>query len=546
MSFKPHTTEQELHGSEGYSSFIAPHVTKAGWNLNIIGKGSIEDKLNGVILPGFDWDLNLEDASFGTSVGDFWSTAPDKDHPKDFRPGTWAVPFFVYTFLGASNQHFFSPANRSKMIGAEECSKDDLADAFNDLWKHVKFGKSFTQQEKEYYTKTGKSTSGMTDAPIPNRQSRFLSLAATTSKKRKEGELSVVCYTSAAHGYMLEQTRWRREESDALLDPALARYLLGNPTKVDAALVWDVMKMQLDPKDAQETNCIAWTDAREVLRDPLKTAPITQTQLAARFNMWDPNNWTFPTYQEQVDFMVEEYVKVDVELIKEVCGHKADVGERKTRLRPDGEEEAAAKERDKEAAEAYDPLAAALAAATGGKSSPPSAPSAPPKVESAPPVEEAVPVAVAEPYAVITWTAGEPGTSPRQVTAAQIKAAAGSSLMVKYEGAWKSAAVVATILFPPVAEEAVPAAEASVPLPDVVPVVETVPAADVVSAAVANTEVYDMPKLRATLPAGVYDRMSAAEVIEADAALIAVEKHRLRGESVPEALTDKIFALAMI
>lgn len=541
MSFKPHTTEEELHENDGYRSFLGEKPMKDGWRLDIIGKGSIDEKANGVIFPGYDWDLTPEDQSFGISTGSFWTTTADKHHPKDFTPGAWAVPWYYYPFMGESNTHFFSPANRKKMIGADDFSPDELVDAFNELWKYVKFDKKrFTAQERDYYTKNVKVGAVYEDAPIPNRRTGYFSQGKTFSKKDKDGSYSLLCYSSAAHGYLVEQARWRRDDGDPILDPKLPRYLLGDPTKVEGALVWDVNKMILDPKEPQETNCLTWVDDREVLRDPLVTRPITKADLAKRFNMWDPNNWEFPTYQEQVDFMVAEYHKVDLELLKEVFGHKADIdtSKRKDVKRKDGPSESAAKERERADADAdYDPMAAAMAAAAGGEPSiPPSEPSKPPVDETAP-VAETVPVVETVPTAgEPTWTAGNPGEKTKQVTAAEILAQKDTNLMVKYEGDWKSAAVVAGILFPPKKETA-PVAE-TVPLEDTVPVA-TVPAADTVPVAV------DMDALRASLPPGAYDKLDAAGRSELDGVLVQIEKLRLAGEAVPEALSDKIFSLAM-
>ncbi len=551
MSFKPHTTEEELHENDGYRSFLGDKPMKDGWRLHMIGKGDIEEKTNGVIYPGYDWELNLEDEAFATSTSNFWTTSADKEYPKEFVPGSWAVPWYYYPFLGESNTHFFSPMNRKKMIGAADFSADELADAFNELWKYVKFGKQFTQKDKDYYTKNVKTATGYEDAPIPNRRTGYFSQGKTFGKKNKEGAKSLLVYSSSAHGYLVEQARWRRDDGDPILDPKLPRYLLGDPTKVDAALVWDVNKLLLDTKDAQETNCLMWTDEREVLRDPLVTRPITKADLASRFNMWDPASWDFPTYQEQVDFMVAEFHKVDLELIREVCGHKADIDTslRKDSKKKDGPSESAAKE--KERSESYDPLAAAVAAASGGRSepsTPPSEPSKPPgdtvpaeekvpAAETVPAATETVPVAetvpaVEEP----TWAAGEPGGAARRVTAAEILAAKATKLMVNYEGGWKTAAVVAEILFPPKKETA-PAAE-TVPLEETVPT-ETVPAAETVPTSI------DMDALRGTLPPGAYDKLDAAGKAELDGVLVQIEKLRLAGEAVPEALTDRIFALAM-
>lgn len=435
----PNTTEEQLFEGGNYRSMLAPHLH--GIRSNIIGAQSVKDRVEGVILPSYDYDLDTCDAAFPLSVGSCWKSTPDKDNPKHFLPNAWAVPLLCYTFMGENNEHFISPLNRKFMIDSERWSVEDFADAFNDLWCSIKFDKGLTDRDKEYYLK---KPDFRTDAKIPARQSRFFSLADVTAKdSRDRPDTQLVIYTSAAHSYLVEQMRWYNDPGVTPRDPRWPRYLLGDPTSPEAAMVWTVDKIQLDPKDPQATNCLMWTTKREILDSPLHTKTIPESSLAKRFLMVDPANWNIPTYQEMVDFMVvNAHEEVTTEMIKAACGHRADVGERKFRARS-----GAARQQDSNT-DSYNPMDAAVNAASTRSFAPtndviptsPAATVAPeatlPATAPAATVPATVPTTIPAP---VTYLAGVAGGVPAQMTVAQL-AAGPADLMVNVAGVWKSVA----------------------------------------------------------------------------------------------------------
>jgi hypothetical protein len=316
-------------------------------------------------------------------------------------PNGWAVPLICYTFLGPNNEHFISPSNRAQMMNPERFSADDLADAFNDLWCSVKFDKSLTDKDKEYYLK---KPSAKEDAKIPNRQTRFFSFAnITTKENRNESQDVVVCYTGSSHTHMIEQARWRNEDGDRILDPQWPRYMLGDPTRPSGAMVWTVDKRLLDTNDMQETNCMLWTQTREFLDDQVMTRVITPEMLAKRFVLIDSDCWNIPTYQEQVNFMLANYhEEITSEMIRNACGSRADVGERRSRTKSPS---ARRTEEDGD----YNPMTRQVEASAPAKSFAPAAPPAPAPPAPAAPTPPVAPTPPPAPPAVVKFWASVDG-----------------------------------------------------------------------------------------------------------------------------------------
>ena len=120
--------------------------------------------------------------------------------------------------------------------------------------------------------------------------------------KENDWHKAVVFYTGSAYSYLIEQMRWPHQDKEDPRDPDFPQYMLGDPTNPKGALEWHIDKVQLDPRDTQETNVICFTERREFLDPDQKVRPVRPELIEARFMLPDPNNWNIPTYEEQVAY----------------------------------------------------------------------------------------------------------------------------------------------------------------------------------------------------------------------------------------------------
>lgn len=526
----PHTTEKELYSATGGSSLLGPIGRENGLRVLMLGASSVKEKLSGVLLPSYDYTLDTVDTAFGASVGPCWKNVPDPEHPKHWQPNGWATPLFFYTFVGASNAHFISPVNRRKMLGKDTMVDGDDDDAFNDLYWYIKKNKQFSDTQRDYYLKKPARDK---DARVPNRQTKFAAFASTTTKDDRDPKVNVILYTPGCQGNMIDQMRWINEDQSLAIDKRFPRYLLGDPTRVESAMVWDVDKRKLDPSDPQETNCILWTDQREVLRDPLVTRPITRDELLKRFVLIDDTNWNFPTYQEMVDFMVAEFTEVPIDLIDAACGHRANVGTRK---------EARQHAAPANTAPAHDDTVAAVtsmfervAPPTNPAAAPAAAPSTVAPIPPMPPELAAAPAPAPAPVVATMYVVAVPGSQPQQITFAELLARANESgLQVVVGNAWVP--VASSGLIPP----------AMPPVPPAMPPVPTMPAIPAAAAPVATTTAPpDATAVRRSVCSDSrYEAMSPHCKAAVDEVTTQVAQARAAGLGLSSDLSDRLLSIA--
>lgn len=376
------------------------------------------------------------------------------------------------------------------MIGNDTIDPDETADAFDDLNKWVRRNKQFSQAKKDSLLKKDNMRE---DPPIPSRTVRYFSIAEC-SDKENDWHVAAIGYTATCHSYIVEQARWFHQDQEEPRDPNWPQYMLGDPTDPTQALVWHVDKVQLDPRDQQETNVICFTERREFLDQPQKTREVPQASLDKRFLLPDPDNWNIPTYEEQVEFMIKEFdPQVTADMIRQACSHRCRSEiphERPQNVQlqsgssPDDSEEGEPQQRSRTSRESQsEPEGDPVAAVTGGQSSgmaPKSAPPMPEDSSSASSQAESQAPTEEEPK----YWAGPAGSTPEKFTPTELQAIVSAgrhgNFKVNMDGKkdWRSLADSGLVRLPQEdAPPSVPADEAPpVPVDEAPPVPEDTPA----------------------------------------------------------------------
>jgi hypothetical protein len=451
--FTPVVDADAVYGEGDWRPIVGEGPRKDNWRVLLIGKQSAEHKLRGVILPSFDFTMDLEDRSFMQSIGPCWTDQPQKGMERHFAANAWAIPLMMYPYLGPNKEHWISPGNRRNMIGNDVVSADDTMDAFDDLNKSIRKNKQLSQARKDFFLK---AESMKEDAPIPTRTVRYFAMNEATDKENDWGPV-LTGFTASAYSYLIEQMRWRHEDAGEARDPNWPKYMLGDPTNPAAALEWHVDKVLLDAKDTHETNVLCFTERREFLDNDQKTRPISEAMLARRFLMVDPASWNIPTYEEQVEYMMESFdPAVTADMIRAACSHRCrfDIPKQRPESVTLQEGVAASDNRRTERASSREELADAVASVSGGSGLAPRS--------SAPPMPRDEP---AEP----TYLAGTAGSPPQRLTVAQLQKVMSSGAIagykVKVNDEWKTIETCGLVHLPEV-DDSVPADT----VPDTVPV----------------------------------------------------------------------------
>jgi hypothetical protein len=477
--FTPVVDADAVYGEGDWRPLLGDAPRKADWKLYMIGKQSIEHRLKGIILPAYDWSLSIDDKAFGESVGSCWSSVPDKRLGRHFTPNAFAIPLLVYPYMGERKEHWISPGNRRNMIGGSDMDPEDGSDAFDDLNKWIRRNKAFSDQKKDFFLK---APSMKEDALVPGRTIRYFCLARCYDKETPWHD-AVVAYTPSAYSYIIEQMRWAHQAQDGPpRDPNWPQYMLGDPTSPEGAIEWHVDKVQLDAKDQHDTNVLVFTERAEFLDANQKTVKLSRDDLARRFRLPDPDNWNIPTYEEQVDYMMNNFdAAITAEMIRAACSYRyrgeipasrpdhimSTAGAPKDKS-PDETEDYSRNSRSRTSREPEgDPIAAVTGGGGGGRGARLTPDSEPPlPTRTAPPRESAAPArtpaaAVAATGAVF-W-AGATGEKPTKMTVPQLQEVVdkgqheGFKVMVA-QNDWKLLAESGLVVIPepPVEDEAPP------------------------------------------------------------------------------------------
>jgi len=392
MAYKPPTDADDLYDNDYRLVVRNPEI-----KFHFLGKTSVKEGLNGVILPSFDFDVDPVDTTFMDTVAPMWTNTRDKDHARDFAPSGWALPLLTYAYLGETKENWLSPRNKLKLIGGDSLPAIETADAFDDLAKSIRQS-DLSEDQKNFFLKGAYPE----DPLVPTPSVRWFTQCYMQSTK-DPWHVGIVSITSGARQYIIEQARWQNRQGDTQLDANFPQYMLGDVTRPEYSMKWKAMLRGLHSRNGvQDTNIMAFTTATECLDPTIDAIVVPKEILDQRVLLHSIDTWVFPTYQEQVDHMVAHYPKeVTREMIQRACGELATVGERPS---------PASASTQPERGSSMDP-AAAIAAVTGGAPVTPPVSMAPASTVTQPVTPPAQPAQAAAP--------AQPAAQPAAATPAQ-------------------------------------------------------------------------------------------------------------------------------
>jgi hypothetical protein len=318
--------DDDFSGNGNHRSILAPDIKM---RLNFFGASAAKEQWRGINLPPFDVSLirdPKDKESYIESTGPCWSDVPDET--RFYLPGPWSRKFIFYTFLGESNTHFMSPRNRKKFVTNRDYTDMDLADAFDDIRFFVKNSKALTEQQRKGLLDKTKQGDRYFDAPVPQGTFRHVLFSEYWSVQNATPRVELMAITASAYKHLIDQMRWLVDDRNPSIGSTCKQYLLGDALSDPAgALVWFPIKREVG--DFGLANVMAYT-SREQNTVGFERRAVSRESLRQRFLLTEESNWNIPSYQDMVDFAVNELPNIPIEIIKQACGSRADVGDRGT------------------------------------------------------------------------------------------------------------------------------------------------------------------------------------------------------------------------
>lgn len=316
--------DDDFSGNGNHRSVLAPDIKM---RLNFFGATAAKEQWRGINLPPFDVSLIRDPndkESYINSIGPCWSDVPDET--RFYLPGPWSRKFIFYTFLGESNTHFMSPRNRKKFISNRDYTDMDVADAFDDIRFFVKNSKALTEQQRKGLLDRHKQGDRYMDPPVPQGTFRHVLFSEYWSIQNATPRVELMAITASAYNHLIDQMRWLVDDRNPSIGSTCKQYLLGDAlADPDGALVWAPMKREIG--DFGLANVMAYTP-REQNTAGFERRTVSSDALRQRFLLTEESNWNIPSYQDMVDFAVNELNNIPIEIIKQACGSRADVRDR--------------------------------------------------------------------------------------------------------------------------------------------------------------------------------------------------------------------------
>lgn len=281
--------------------------------------------VQGRILPGFDWLVSQSDPAFLTGWDAYRSSGAQQSlDPKTSLPAftRWHLEIEVFDGMGADNRDIIiANSSRSFMLHSEQATPADKQDAIADVYYLVKKKAKDDKSYEAYITSDSKR-----DRPVVARPSTKVLFNVMGVKDGK--------WVVGAQQMTFTGLKYVKGLLDLFPNPMEPRrdnnwqFLYGDVTHPDTGLLYTTLQIHEDRQ--LPFNALQFSNMQNTATD-VKVVPAGQNELAQRINFWDPSIYNWMTYQEQVDYMINE-TQTPIEFIAEACSCRANVTARSNRV----------------------------------------------------------------------------------------------------------------------------------------------------------------------------------------------------------------------
>ena len=327
----------------------------------------------GRILPGFDWANNPDPAApaFKQSIIPY-RDASQLDENNQAAFNSFFIRVQAYAFFGNASAKFLSPLTRKQMVG--NYGTEDFWDPVLDVRQ---VASQSTDPNIKNLTKRPKDSREGPVIPYPGWKCFFNFYGHDTSSTQEVKNAVLITPNKGGEDLCEKLSEWR-PGIEKVLDPNWPDYLFGDITDPQTGL-W-ITASQI-PGTPQNFGGFTLVPSSHKSAQGAVQKPVGPDVINARYNIWTEEALMIYSYQDLVNFMVEDGA-IPYELIEQACSGKCTVPPKPTSY-----------------------ASASMPTATSPAQTPPAAPTpaappAPAPAQAAPP---AAPPAAPEPPEVKYW-----------------------------------------------------------------------------------------------------------------------------------------------
>jgi len=277
------------------------------------------------ILPSHNYGLNPSDQAFSTSVLPYrdLSAPPDPNTGHPAFTG-WSCTAMFYTFLGRSKEFIMS----RRMLRNFELPDADCSDPMIDMAIMCQNDDPKTPGSLHHYLeRTGKPREDQVKWPGTQLVFSFC------YERDQRLKVALTGISPAAYNhFLLPQLNQAALAQVPARHPAWPQYQYGDITDPGEFALCGVMDKRELASDKQSPWCFCFVHEAQINKPPIfpgATQPLDPGTLAQRPALLLMDTWNIPTYQQMLDWMVQDGAW-PLELIKRACGNKGDLPVRDT------------------------------------------------------------------------------------------------------------------------------------------------------------------------------------------------------------------------
>lgn len=272
-------------------------------------------------LPSFDWDLSTLDKSFSVGWAPYRQSGTRNAQTGQPELSRWYVCLEVFDKLG-SNGYDTILSNRSRKVlcGGAGYANDspDVWDAFADVYIAVK--RAAKNDTSLKWLTENPDLKTKTRPPVPRPETKVMFNVTEWQVKMNRWQNGVMSQAFGSLEHITNLLNQYPNPSDGPQRDPLWPYMLGDVTHPDTGLLFYTCQ-RTSPGKSLPTNTVQFS-ADESSARGVTVVPVTQEVLANRTNLWDPLVYNWMTYQEEVDYMVQNTC-IPHNYIAEACGNRA-------------------------------------------------------------------------------------------------------------------------------------------------------------------------------------------------------------------------------
>ena len=268
----------------------------------------------GRLLPGFDWSLPMDSPEFKLGVIPYRDASQIDPDTNQAVLNSFFARLPCYSWFGNTDSRFLSPSARKFMMGNFDPS---------DMWDPVADIRQVAYQSADPAIKNlTKNDPNSKDGPVipyPGWKCFFNFYGHDVTNQEWKNAVIIVS-NKGGEDLLTKMGEWR-PGPEGIIDPNWPDYLFGDITDPARGLLATATQI---PSTPQAFGGFVFVPGNHKSANGAQVLSVGPDILRARHNIWSEEALKIYSYQELVNFLVEDGA-IPYELIQQACGGRASV-----------------------------------------------------------------------------------------------------------------------------------------------------------------------------------------------------------------------------